>query len=278
MNYRHIYHAGNFADVTKHAILALLIQHFRAKETGFCVLDSHAGIGRYDLTTPEAQATGEFSGGIGRLFGRPCPHPALEPFWDAVRAVNGTGDLHWYPGSPLIVRHRLRPQDRLIAVELHPDDARTLRQEFVGDRQVAVHHMDGYLALKAHLPPREKRGLVLVDPPFENRDEFATLVTAIQMAWRRFSTGCYALWYPIKERPALWRFFEALAATTIRKILFAELTITDEQDWQTLNGSGMVVINPPWQLDQELADALAVLHSALGATAGGVTVDWLVPE
>ncbi|MDR3514681.1 MAG: 23S rRNA (adenine(2030)-N(6))-methyltransferase RlmJ [Azospirillaceae bacterium] len=278
MNYRHIFHAGNFADVTKHVILTLLLRHLRSKEAGFCVLDTHAGIGRYDLTTEPAQATQEYTAGIGRLFGRPCPHLALEPLLALVATLNRDGALRWYPGSPLIARDSLRPQDRLIAVELHPDDARSLKREFAGDRHVAVHHMDGYQALKAHLPPKEKRGLILIDPPFENRDEHAALVEAIRGACGRFSTGCYAIWYPIKERAAIWRFHEALAATGIRKILIAELTTTDEQDWSRFNGSGMALINPPWQLDQDLPAILAALHQSLAANAGGAKVAWLVPE
>ena len=164
MNYRHIFHAGNPADVMKHAVLALILDHLRAKPTPFCVLDAHAGIGRYDLTSEAARKTGESDEGIGRLFGHPLPHPALAPYLDAVQALNPDGALRWYPGSPRIAHAALRPQDRMVLVELHPDDARSLKAEFTGDRSVAVHQSDAYTALKAHLPPREKRGLVLVDP------------------------------------------------------------------------------------------------------------------
>lgn len=278
MNYRHAFHAGNFADVMKHAVVAAILTHLRAKPAPFFVLDAHAGLGRYDLTDGPAQRTGEFTDGIARLFGRPPPHTALAPYLDAVQALNPDGVLRHYPGSPLLARTLMRPQDRLVAVELHPEDVETLRRTFAGDRQVAVHHQDAYAALKAHLPPRERRGLVLVDPPFEAPDEFARLAEGVARAHRRWPTGIYALWYPIKERPAVWRFHEALEGTGIRRILLAELTIHPEDTHLRLNGCGMAIVNPPWTLDTTLAEALAALHRTLPGTGGGASVDWLVPE
>lgn len=278
MNYRHIFHAGNFADVMKHAVLALMVEHLRAKSAPFCVLDTHAGLGRYDLAAEPAQRTGEYADGIARLFGAPPPHPALAPYLDAVAALNPDGALRWYPGSPRLVRALLRPGDRLVLSELHPDDAATLKTEFARDPQVAVHAMDAYQALKAHLPPKEKRGLVLIDPPFEEPDEFARLVHGLQQAHRRWPTGVYALWYPIKERPAVWRFHEALAESGIPKILLAELTIHPEDTHLRLNGCGLAIVNPPWTLDTTLAEMLPVLHAALPGTGGAARVQWLVPE
>lgn len=278
MNYRHIYHAGNFADVMKHAVLALAVTHLRAKPAAFRLLDTHAGIGRYDLSADEAQRTGEYRDGIGRLFGRPCPHPALAPYLDAVQALNPDGVLRVYPGSPLLMRHLLREQDRMTLAELHPQDAQTLKQLFARDTAVAVHHMDGYQALKAHLPPPEKRGLVLTDPPFESPDEFATMTAALVRTHKRWPGGIYALWYPIKERPAVWRFHEALADSGIPRILTAELTIHPEDTHLRLNGCGMVIINPPWRLDETLAEMLPVLQERLAVSGGTSRVDWLVPE
>lgn len=278
MNYRHAFHAGNFADVMKHAVLAMIVEHLRAKSTPFCVLDTHAGVGRYDLASEPAQRTREYEDGIARLFGQAPPHPALAPYLDALASLNPDGALRWYPGSPTLVRARMRPQDRLVLSELHPEDARALKREFAGDAQVAVHHMDAYHALKAHLPPKEKRGLVLIDPPFEDPEEFARIVAGLARAHRRWPTGIYAVWYPIKERPAVWRFEEAMAEAGIPKILIAELTIHAEDTHLRLNGCGMAIVNPPWKLDETLAEVLPSLHDALPGTGGGSRVAWLVAE
>ncbi|HYG85213.1 MAG TPA: 23S rRNA (adenine(2030)-N(6))-methyltransferase RlmJ [Azospirillum sp.] len=278
MNYRHAFHAGNFADVMKHAVLAMIVEHLRAKPAPFCILDTHAGVGRYDLASEPAQRTREYEDGIARLYGQPLPHPALTPYLDAVAALNPDGGLRWYPGSPRLARVLLRPQDRLVLSELHPDDARALKRDFSGDAQVAVHHMDAYLALKAHLPPKERRGLVLIDPPFEEPDEFARLAAGLTRAHKRWSTGIYAIWYPIKERPAVWRFEEVLAEAGIPRILITELTIHPEDTHLRLNGCGMAIVNPPWKLDEALAEVLPALHAALPGTGGGSRVSWLVPE
>ncbi|CAO3422934.1 23S rRNA (adenine(2030)-N(6))-methyltransferase RlmJ [Azospirillum endophyticum] len=278
MNYRHIFHAGNPADVMKHAVLALILDHLRAKPTPFCVLDTHAGIGRYDLTSEAARKTGESDEGIGRLFDRSLPHPALAPYMGTVQALNPDGALRWYPGSPGIARSALRPQDRMVLVELHPDDARSLKAEFAGDRAVAVHQSDAYTALKAHVPPREKRGLVLIDPPFEQPDEFARMAEGLAQAHRRWSTGIFALWYPIKERAAVWRFQDAVEKADIPKVLIAELTWHPEDTHLRLNGSGLLIVNPPWKLDETLREMLPALHDALPSTGGGTAVSWLTPE
>lgn len=282
MNYRHAYHAGNAADVFKHAVLAMLIGHLKAKPAPFRVLDTHAGIGRYDLRAEAALKTGEWLAGIGRLAAADGLPPEIAPYLDAVRALNpgppdGDGP-RWYPGSPRLVRHLLRPDDRLSAVELHPEDARALKAEFAGDRQVAVHRMDGYLALKAHLPPPERRGLVLIDPPFEATDEFDRLAKGLALAQRRWPGGIKALWYPIKERAAVWRFQDAVERSGVPKVLVAEMTTRPEDTHTRLNGSGMLIANPPWRLDETLREVLPALHRALGTGEGGARVEWLVPE
>jgi 23S rRNA (adenine2030-N6)-methyltransferase len=280
MNYRHIFHAGSFTDVMKHAVVALILERLRAKETPFGVLDTHAGIGRYDLTSQQAGRTGEYLGGIARIMeaaGR-LP-PELAPYLDAVRELNpAPGTLRWYPGSPRLSRQLMRPQDRLLLAELHPEDVETLRREFARDRNTSVQHMDGYHAIKAHLPLKERRGMVLIDPPFEVTDEFERMTAALVSGHGRWPTGIYALWYPIKERAAVWRFHEALERTGIRRILAAELTIHEEDTHQRLNGCGMIVVNPPWQLDRNLELVLPALHEAMAERAGGTRVEWLVPE
>jgi len=280
MNYRHIYHAGNFADVVKHAVLALILDRLGQKPAPFFVLDSHAGLGRYDLTSEPARRTAESDGGIGRVLAAlagGAPPPALAPYLAALD-VPPEGGLRWYPGSPRLARALMRPGDRLVLAELHPEDAAALKREFAGDAQVAVHRRDGWGALKAFLPPAERRGLVLIDPPYESADEAARLIAGFAEAHRRWPTGVYALWYPIKERPWVWRLHEALAATGIPRQLVAELTLYPEDDWRRLNGCGLVVVNPPWRLEAALGEALGWLHGVLGLGGGGARVDWLVAE
>jgi 23S rRNA (adenine2030-N6)-methyltransferase len=280
MNYRHIFHAGSFTDVFKHAVFALLLQRLCAKETPFCVIDTHAGIGRYDLTSDPAVRTGESRGGIARVLAAADRLPVeLTPYVDAVRALNTPDDpLHWYPGSPRLARSLMRPQDRLVLAELHPDDVIDLQREFERDRNTSVLHQDGYRTLKAHVPPRERRGIVLIDPPFEVTDEFERLTVALAAAHARWATGIFAIWYPIKERATIWRFHDALERTGIRKILNAELLIHAEDNHLRLNGCGMIIVNPPWQLDQTLEAVLPSLHDALEARAGGTKVEWIVLE
>jgi 23S rRNA (adenine2030-N6)-methyltransferase len=285
MNYRHAYHAGNFADVVKHAVLALALDHLKAKDTAFCVIDTHAGIGRYDLEATAARKTGEYKTGIGRLLERdPQTLPSeLRPYLGAVKALNGgglgTGSLRWYPGSPRLVRSLLRPQDRLVALELHPEDAAALAALFARDPQVRVQQGDGYVGLKALLPPKERRGLVLVDPPFEAKDEFERVVQGLRQAHRRWATGSYVFWYPVKDRPPVAAFHEALKATGIARILAVELLLRAPDDAQRLNGCGLILVNPPWPLEDKLRSLMPALAELLGAEAdGGSSVEWLVPE
>lgn len=284
MNYRHIYHAGNFADVMKHATLCLIADHLKAKDKPFYALDTHAGIGRYDLRSEEAQKTGEYRQGIAQVLAEPKLPPELAGYVAAVAALNGTGKpsptgLHWYPGSPRILRAALRPGDRLAAVELHPADADTLAREFAGDRQVTVHRMDGYQALKAFLPPPERRGLVVVDPPFEERDEFVKLTAGLKHAHRRWATGAYALWYPIKARRPVDAFHDDIARTGIRGIAVAELMIRPADDPERFNGCGLVLVNPPWRLMEQLQSMLAFLTPLLSENgAGRWRAEWLVEE
>lgn len=279
MNYRHAYHAGGPADVFKHVVLTRLIVALRAKDRPFCVLDTHAGIGRYDLTGVEAGKTGEFRDGVGRLLAASGLPAALDPYLRTVRAENaGAPDLAVYPGSPRLARALLRPGDRLVLVELHPEDAATLRARFRGDPQVAVHHRDGYEAVKALVPPPERRGLALLDPAFEAADEFARMVDGLGAAHRRWPGGIYALWYPIKHRAPVDRFHGDLATTGIRRMLVVELTVRADRRPDRLNGSGLVIVNPPWRFDAELAEMLPPLQRLLSWDGGGVRIDWLVPE
>ncbi|BCH53892.1 23S rRNA (adenine(2030)-N(6))-methyltransferase RlmJ [Agrobacterium vitis] len=266
MNYRHIYHAGNFADVLKHAVLARLVIYLQQKDKAFRVLDTHAGIGLYDLSSDESQKTGEWLGGIGKLLEAeltPAATQVLQPYLDVVRALNPDGGLTRYPGSPKLARDLFRPQDRLSAMELHPDDCRTLSRLFEGDYQARITELDGWLALGAHLPPKEKRGIVLVDPPFELDGEYERLVDGLARAYRRFSAGVYCLWYPIKKGAPIAAFHEALKETGIPKMLCAELSVKSDRDLTGLSGSGLIIVNPPFTLKDELHALLPELKRVL---------------
>ena len=257
MNYRHAFHAGGFADVVKHAVLALLIQRLEQKEGAFRVIDTHAGIGLYDLTGNEASRSGEWRDGIGRLWHRdlePELVSLLAPLLGAVKAANAPVDtLRFYPGSPWIARHLFRRQDRLTAVELHPHDVRALAAVFAGDIQVRTIALDGWLALGAFVPPKERRGLVLVDPPYEEMDEFDRLLDGFVNAHRRWPTGVYALWYPVKDLLAIDRLRIGLEKSGIGRLLRAELTVRERSAGGTFNGTGLIICNPPWQFDKTLA-------------------------
>jgi 23S rRNA (adenine2030-N6)-methyltransferase len=282
MNYRHAYHAGNFADVAKHAALARLAEYLKLKDKAFRVVDTHAGIGLYDLSSEEAQKTGEWQGGIGRLLQAklsPEAETLLAPYLAAVAAENPDGGVAHYPGSPLIVRHLLRPQDRLSAIELHPQDFQRLKSLFAGDFQVRAIELDGWLALGAHLPPKEKRGLVLVDPPFEQAGEFERLVDGLVRAHRRWPGGIYALWYPIKDRAAVKDFRESLKASGIPKILDVAFEVRRPTREARFDGSGLVVVNPPFVFEKEMRVILPELHKALAEEPQARwSLDWLAGE
>ncbi|MER8827149.1 23S rRNA (adenine(2030)-N(6))-methyltransferase RlmJ [Mesorhizobium sp. M0938] len=279
MNYRHAYHAGNFADVVKHVVLSRLVEYLKQKDKAFRVIDTHAGIGRYDLSSTEAQKTGEWQGGIGRLVDAEISTPAaalLAPYLEAVGSLNPEGGVKKYPGSPLIARHLMRKQDRLSAIELHRQDAAKLRALFQGDFQTRVIELDGWLALGAHLPPKEKRGLVLVDPPFEEEGEFARLVDGLQKAHKRWPGGIYALWYPVKDRKAVAAFRKALVQSGIPKLLDIGFEIRPPSPEPSLDGSGMVVVNPPFTLEGELRTLLPALHRLLVVEQPAHwTLEWL---
>jgi 23S rRNA (adenine2030-N6)-methyltransferase len=282
MNYRHAYHAGNFADVVKHAVLIRIVEYLKQKEKAFRVVDTHAGVGFYDLSADEAQKTGEWRGGIGHLLeARLKPEIAnlLKSFIDIVHEVNPDGGVRFYPGSPLIVRHLLRKQDRLSAVELHPADAAILKERFAGDFQTRVIELDGWLALGAHLPPKEKRGLVLIDPPFEKEGEFDRLVDGLARAHRRWPGGIYALWYPLKDRAAVNRFRADLAATGIPKILDIRFEVRPPSPEPRLDGTGMIVVNPPYPLETELRTLLPALKTVLAESPQAKwALEWLAGE
>ena len=266
MNYRHAYHAGNFADVTKHLALVVTLLYLRKKENPFFVLDTHGGRGRYDLAAGEAARTGEAASGIGRLL--PLTETAGLP--DALTAylalVSGEGAGH-YPGSPLLAARLLRPQDRLVAVEQHPEDVAALKAVLASFRNAKVVEGDGYERLSALLPPKERRGLVLIDPPYEVADEFERAAAALAAAYRRFATGTYLLWFPIKSPAAADAFCGEALASGVAKALRVDVAVSASArvDKERLTAAGLLVVNPPFGLDVEMRDVAEILASALNA-------------
>jgi len=282
MNYHHAFHAGNFADVLKHAVIARILLALRAKAAPFRVLDTHAGAGVYDLAGAQASRTGEWRDGIGRLAAAPLDgnvRDLLAPYLDAVAALNGGKELRLYPGSPLLVRALLRRDDRLLACELEPGAYAALAGALHGDRRTKAVQIDGWMALNAYLPPKERRGLVLIDPPYEDPDEFPRLAAAVEGACRKWPTGIYLIWYPIKDRAGPDLLMRRLTRAGIGKILRAELDLPAPREPARLSGSGVLVVNPPWKLAEELRILLPVLSSVLGPGGRGRTaVDWLAGE
>ncbi len=286
MNYRHAFHAGNFADVLKHAVLARILVHLGEKAAAFRVIDTHAGAGLYDLSSEPATRTGEWRDGIGRLIDATLPDDVralLAPYLAAVAAANPGGGMRRYPGSPLIALGLMRPQDRLTACELEPGAAAALAAQLRRDKRARAVKIDGWTALNAYVPPKERRGVVLIDPPYEDRHEFARLAEALAAALRKWATGIFLLWYPIKDRSGPDRLAATLrraaTATVAPKILRAELAWTPPAGSGRLSGAGLIVVNPPWRLAAELGQLLPSLVSVMAPAAGAQgKVDWLAGE
>jgi 23S rRNA (adenine2030-N6)-methyltransferase len=290
MNYRHAYHAGNFADVLKHSVLFALIEAMQAKPTPFAFIETHAGSGCYALDGVEAGKTGEYKDGISRLLfpdlspnnGKAQALPPLLRRWlDAILRLPGNDHgLKLYPGSPLQVANAMRDIDSAQLCELHPEEATRLRDLFHRDSRVHVHQRNGYEALKALLPPREKRGLVLIDPPYEAQDsEYRVIEKALKAALERWPTGVYAVWYPIKLRSQVQPFHRWLQHCGSRRVLRAELLVHPDDSPLRLNGSGMVILNAPWKLDDALRDSLRAMAPMLSQERPAQwRLDWLAQD
>jgi len=288
LNYRHHYHAGNFADVFKHVLLLQLVRAMQRKAKGFLYLDTHAGRGGYDLSVPSQLPDGrvrepEHPAGIGRLWGAQDLPAVLHDYLALVRRFNdrqgATGDeLKYYPGSPWIAKLLLRPQDRMALCELRADDAEALDFEFARESRVTVQAIDGYTGLKALLPPPEKRALVLVDPPFESKAEFTGILRGLVEALRRLPGAVIAVWYPLTERARTDEFHYAVRALAV-PVLVAEFSIAGDGSPLRMKGCGLLILNPPWQIDAEISSVLPVLADRLKADTGATAhCAWLVPE
>jgi 23S rRNA (adenine2030-N6)-methyltransferase len=288
MNYQHAFHAGNFADVHKHVVLTRVLQHLRGKPAAFRVIDSHAGAGRYDLLGAQATRSGEWHEGIERvLASRPGGRETvtqgnslqalLLPYLDIIAALNPGGDLRIYPGSPLVAKALLRPQDRLIACELEPRAAASLKAALRGEPRAKVLAIDGWTALKANVPPKERRGVVLIDPPYEDPGDFMRLSAALAEAHRKWPTGIYLLWYPIKGRDAPDALARQLRRLAVAKVLRCEITLRPHRADDGLVGSGLIAVNPPFGLAEELEILLPELGRMFTSTARH-RLDWLTGE
>lgn len=268
MNYRHIFHAGNFADVLKHTILCMLLEHLKKKDKGFLYLDTHAGIARYTLTSDIAQKTCEYLNGIAKIYHLATCPPAIKTYQNIVRAFNDNNDmLQYYPGSPQIAAALLRPQDHMILAELHPEDVQTLKSEFAGNQQVAVHHIDGYQSIKAFLPPKTGRGLILIDPPFEAKDEFTKIADTLTLAAKRFPQGIYAIWFPIKDLNHVKNFVFKIKELELKDGLFIKFAIGKLPEEAGLTSCGMLILNAPWKFSDELQPVIAWLTQTLALDA-----------
>ena len=271
MNYRHAFHAGNFADVFKHIIIVRILTHLREKAAPFRVIDTHAGDGLYDLASEEASRTGEWRDGIGRLVEAKLPAEAaklLAPYLAALRACNQADELRYYPGSPMLALHLLRPQDRLVACEIEPRAAAALSRHLRGAPNVKAVGIDGWIALNAYVPAKERRGLVIVDPPFEQPDDFIRLADAVTGAHRKWPTGIYLMWYPVKGSDAPDRFIKKLQRAEMEKCLRVEFAVASQGPVGELNACGIIVVNPPWRLAAEIRTFAPALLNALGRDAG----------
>jgi len=283
VNYRHAYHAGNVGDVLKHIVQILVLEHLRAKAKPFAVIDTHAGAGAHDLADDRATRTGEWRAGIGRLLDAQDTQDTPEPvraYLDLVRAVQAERGVTLYPGSPLISARMLRPGDRLVAVERHPEEHAALAALLGRAPGVTIMDGDGYGTLTALLPPPERRGLILVDPPFEDRAEYQAMAVALRHAHRRFATGVYMLWYPIKDPGTVEVLRQHVMESGIPRVLAVELTVRPTSTLAGMAGCGLILVNPPWRLDDTLRETLPWLAARLEAApgAGGWRVDWLTGE
>jgi 23S rRNA (adenine2030-N6)-methyltransferase len=274
MNYRHAFHAGNFADVVKHAVLARIVGYLQQKDAPIRIIDTHAGGGLYDLQGEEASRSGEWRDGIARVVDAqldPAARDLIAPYLDAVKSFN-PGRLKTYPGSPALMRTWLRRNDRLIACELEPSAIAALNRALRGDNRCKVIEIDGWTALTAYIPPKERRGLVLIDPPFEEPNEYARLAAALGAAWRKWPTGSYLAWYPVKDPKDVTGFLKKLLQHGIEKMLRLELVVAAPTETARLRGTGMIAINPPWTLAQEMNILLPALAKIFAGGAGSTII------
>ena len=264
--------------MVKHIVQSLILDALKQKDKPFVYHDTHSGVGRYDLQDERSEKTGEFKQGIARIWSRDdIPHD-IAAYIDTIKALNNNDELRYYPGSPKVARAQIRAQDRMVLTELHPSDFPLLLQEFRGDRQVKMYQEDAFARLKASLPPKERRGVVLIDPPYELKHEYQDVVKAIKQSYQRWATGTYAIWYPVVYRETIDNMIAGLKDLDIRNILQIELGVEPDTEERGMTASGMIVINPPWKLASQMEQILPWLQQAIAPNHGHHKVEWIVPE
>ncbi|MCX8575029.1 MULTISPECIES: 23S rRNA (adenine(2030)-N(6))-methyltransferase RlmJ [unclassified Gilliamella] len=279
LSYRHSYHAGNHADVLKHIVLTLCIESLKEKEKPFLYLDTHSGAGRYLLKSEHAEKTGEYLSGINLLWQQPDLPKQLDTYLSILQRYNPFDTLKYYPGSPLIAKQLLREQDKLNLTELHPTDYPFLRQEFNKDKRARVLREDGFAQLKSKLPPESRRGLILIDPSYEIKDDYQKIPTAINEAYKRFATGVYLIWYPVVSRTQTQRMIDGIVNLGIKRISQFELALKPDNNQKGMTASGMIVINPPWKLHEQMQSIMPWLKEKLDTEkTGNFTIKELVSE
>jgi len=277
LSYRHSFHSGNHADVLKHCVQSLILQSLKVKDKAFVYIDTHAGAGCYDLHSKEMDKTGEYLEGIKRLWEGDVP-AAMEAYLDIIKTLNDGGELAQYPGSPLLAKELCRPQDRLLLSELHPADFVLLQELFANDRRTQVHKIDGFSQLKGALPPLERRGMVLIDPPYELDHEYADVVKAVVDGIKRWATGTFAIWYPLVHSDDVDFLQRKLTNAGLPGTLQIELNVLQENNRFGMTGSGMIVVNPPWKLEQQMNELLPWLVDKLGQSPeANFKLRWLSP-
>jgi 23S rRNA (adenine2030-N6)-methyltransferase len=269
LSYRHSFHAGNFADVLKHTVTTSIINYMLKKEKPLCYLDTHSGCGAYSLQSEQALKTNEFNNGIARLWGKAELPAPVAAYLEQVVKFNGGNGLEVYPGSPSLARQMLRVQDRLFLFELHPNEFTNMRNNFSGNRRIKMANSDGLKGLVANMPPKERRGLILIDPSYEVKTEYKDVVATLMKAYKRFATGTYALWYPVVERRVIDKMDQALIDSGIKNIQLFELGISADSSEKGMTSSGMIVVNPPWTLHEEMQESLPFLAKILGENGQG---------
>ncbi|RBO79965.1 MULTISPECIES: 23S rRNA (adenine(2030)-N(6))-methyltransferase RlmJ [Marinomonas] len=279
LSYRHIYHAGNHADILKHITMSQICRHFIKKDSPFFYLDTHAGIGQYELNSEQAQKNKEYHSGISRLFSESAVPEAVEGLLEIVRDMNPTDQLEYYPGSPKVVDYYTRQKDKLHLCELHPNDYPLLAALFPQKRKANVVKENGFAAVKAMLPPPQKRGFVLMDPPYEVKKDYQFVVKSLEEGYKRFPQGTFAIWYPVLGRQQADHLLKSVKATNIRNILLLELNVRDTEKERGMAGSGMIIVNPPWTLEQDAREFMPFLSKTLAEDQeANYQITWITPE
>ncbi len=279
LSYRHSFHAGNFADVLKHTVATSIINYMLKKDKPLCYLDTHSGCGAYSLRSDEALKTNEFNNGIAQLWGRTDLPAPVAAYLEQVAEFNGQSRLEFYPGSPSLAEQMLRETDRLFLFELHPNEFTAMRKNFSGKRQIKMANSDGLQGLIAKMPPKERRGFILIDPSYEIKTEYREVVDTLLAAYKRFATGTYALWYPVVQRHTIEEMERDLIHSGIKNIQLFELGLSADSSEKGMTASGMIVINPPWTLNKEMQESLPFLAQTLGQNGQGFyRIETLVAE